>query len=127
MELLVPIPLVFCLSRYARGRIRSTVALGAAVMAATIFFSGSRGGMLAFAVELLVLGVVVVKMQKGPAVAAGIGVFAVLMIGLLIWIGGVELSKRVATIGSETRQELAGGLRWTINKDGMRMFAKRPF
>jgi len=126
MELLVPIPLVFCLSRYARGRIRSTVALGAAVMAATIFFSGSRGGMLAFAVQLVVLGVVVAKMQKGPAVAAGIGVFAVLMIGLLIWIGGVELTKRVATIGTETRQELAGGLRWTVNKDGMRMFAKRP-
>ena len=126
MELLVPIPLVFALSRYARGRVRSVVALGAAVMAATIFFSGSRGGMLAFLVELIVLGVVVVKMEKGSAVAAGIGVFAVLMIGLVIWIGGVELTKRVATIGADTKQEVSGGVRWTINKDGLRMFAKRP-
>jgi O-antigen ligase len=126
MELLVPIPLVFALSRYARGRLRSTVAIAAAVMAATIFFSGSRGGMLAFLVQLIFLGVVVVKTQKGPAVAAGIGVFAVLMAGLLIWIGGVGLTQRLATIGADAKQELAGGIRWTINKDGLRMFAKKP-
>jgi len=48
------------------------------------------------------------------------------MIGLVIWIGGVELTKRVATIGADTKQEVSGGVRWTINKDGLRMFTKRP-
>jgi O-antigen ligase len=126
MELLVPIPLVFSLSRYARGRVRSTVAVGAAVMAATIFFSGSRGGMLAFLAELIVLAVVAIKLTKGSAVTTGIGVFAALMIGLLIWIGGAELTSRLATIRADTRQEVSGGVRWTINKDGLRMFAKKP-
>jgi O-antigen ligase len=126
MELLVPVPLVFCLSRYAHGRIRTLAAIGAAVMASTIFFSGSRGGMLAFIVELIVLGMVIIRMQRGTVVATRIGVFAALVVVLLIWIGGIELTKRVATIGTETKQELAGGLRTTINRDGLRMFAKKP-
>jgi O-antigen ligase len=126
MEMLVPVPLVFCLSRYARGRLRTVAAVGAAVMAGTIFFSGSRGGMLAFIAELIVLGVVMIKMRRGTATAAGIGVFAILVVGLLIWIGGVDLTKRIATIGTETRQELSGGLRWSVNKDGLRMFAQKP-
>jgi hypothetical protein len=60
--MLIPVPLVFCLSRYARGRIRMLVAGGAALMVGTIFISGSRGGMVAVVVELIVLGVVVVRM-----------------------------------------------------------------
>jgi O-antigen ligase len=126
MEMLAPVPLVFCLTRYARGHIRTAAAVGAALMAGTIFFSGSRGGMIAFATELIVLGVVLLKLQRGPKFAAGFGAFAVLMLALLAWIGGVELSKRISTIGSETRQELTGGLRWTVDKDGIKMFARKP-
>src|SRR5437870_11895763 len=55
MEMLVPVPLVFAFSRYARGRERWAAASAAALMGATIFLSGSRGGMAAFAVELGVL------------------------------------------------------------------------
>lgn len=126
MEMLVPIPLVFCMTRYAKARLRTLAAGVAAVMAATIFFSGSRGGMLAFVVECIVLATVIVKMRRGVKVAASIGVFAALVVGLLIWIGGVELTKRVGTIGTETRRELSGGLRWTVNKDGLHMFTKKP-
>jgi O-antigen ligase len=126
MEMLVPIPLVFCLTRYAEGHIRTVIAAGAALMAGTIFLSGSRGGMISFVAEMILFAVVLIKMQKGTKVAAGAGVFAVITLVLLIWIGGVELTKRVATIGTETRHELSGGLRWTIDKDGLRMFTHRP-
>jgi O-antigen ligase len=126
MEMLVPIPLVFCLTRYAHGHARTAAASIAALMAATIFFSGSRGGMIAFVVELIFLGLVLLKIQKGTRLAAGFGVFAALMLVLLIWIGGVELSKRVTTIGAETKQEISGGVRWTIDKDGFRMFLHKP-
>jgi uncharacterized membrane protein len=51
MEMLVPIPLVFAFSRYAKGRKRWLAAAAAAFMASTIFLSGSRGGMAAFAVQ----------------------------------------------------------------------------
>jgi O-antigen ligase len=126
MEMLVPIPLVFCLTRYAQGHVRTVIAAGAALMAGTIFLSGSRGGMISFVAEMTLFGVVLIRMQKGPKVAAGVGVFAVVMIALLLWIGGVELTRRVGTIGTETKQELAGGLRWTIDKDGIRMFVHKP-
>lgn len=95
-------------------------------MAGTIFFSGSRGGMVAFAAELILLGVFVLRMQKRPRLALGLAVFAVLMIALLAWIGGMELSKRVGTITAEARHELSGGLRWTVDQDGLRMFIHKP-
>src|SRR5205807_10202736 len=49
MELLVPIPLVFSLTHGARGRRKLLATVAAAVMASTIFLSGSRGGMAACA------------------------------------------------------------------------------
>ena len=126
MEMLTPVPLVFCLTRYARGHLRTAAAAGAALMAGTIFFSGSRGGMIAFLAELILLGALLLKLQRGPKLAAGFGLFAAVMLALLAWIGGAELTKRVTSIGSETRQELSGGLRSTINKDGIKMFAHKP-
>lgn len=126
MEMLVPVPVVFCLTRYAAGQMRLVIAAGAALMAGTIFFSGSRGGMISFAAEMILFAVVMLKIQKGTKLAAGAGIFAVVTAALLMWVGGVELSKRVATIGTETRQELSGGLRWTIDQDGVRMFAHKP-
>ncbi len=126
MEMLVPIPLVFCLTRFADSRMRRLAAAAAALMVGTIFFSGSRGGMLAIAVERIFLGIILVKMQIGGKAAAGVGFFALVVVVLLGWIGGVELTKRVATIGGETKQELSGGTRWTIDRDGLRMFAKKP-
>ena len=126
MEMLAPIPLVFCLTRYAHGHLRTAAAAGAALMAGTIFFSGSRGGMIAFVAELIFLIAVLVKMEKGPKLAAGFAIFAILIVVLLVWIGGVELGKRVGTIATETRQEISGGTRWTIDKDGLRMFARKP-
>jgi O-antigen ligase len=126
MEMLIPVPLVFCLSRYARGRIRMLVAGGAALMVGTIFISGSRGGMVAVVVELIVLGVVLVRMEHGAKAATAIGIFGAMVLGILVWIGGGALGKRLLTIGPETKHELSGGLRWTVNKDGIRMFARKP-
>ena len=125
MEMLVPVPLVFCLSRYARGRARTVIAGIAALMAGTVFLSGSRGGMLALLVELALLGWILFRTQK-PMKFATLGAFAIVVIAILAWIGGSELSKRVGSIGSEARHELTGGVRWTIDKDGLRMFAKKP-
>ncbi|HST10713.1 MAG TPA: O-antigen ligase family protein [Terriglobales bacterium] len=95
-------------------------------MAGTIFLSGSRGGMISFIAEMILFAVVLIRMQKGTKVAAGVGVFAVVTVALLLWVGGMEFARRVSTIGAETKQELSGGLRWTIDKDGLRMLAHKP-
>jgi O-antigen ligase len=48
------------------------------------------------------------------------------MIGFLVWIGGNQLTRRLTTLNSETRQELSGGVRVTIDRDCLRMWRERP-
>jgi O-antigen ligase len=125
MEMLVPVPLILSLTRLAPAKVRTAAAAAAAVMVGTIFLSGSRGGMLAIAAELVILAALLVKQKRGLRTAVGIGVFMVIVIGLLVWIGGAELGKRLATAGPG-HSELSGDIRAYINRDGFRMFLKRP-
>ena len=99
MEMLVPIPLVVSLSRQAAPRVRTAAAVTAAVMVGTIFLSGSRGGMLAVVVELVILSGLLMKQKRGLRTAIGVGLFLAIVVGLLVWIGGGELSRRIATVG----------------------------
>lgn len=126
MEMLVPIPLVMSLTRMAHKKERLAAAAAAAIMAGTIFLSGSRGGMLALLVELIVLAVIVVRQQKGPRLAMAIGAFLAIMIALSIWLGGAELARRIFSISTEARSEISGGVRWNIDRDGFKMFLQRP-
>src|SRR5436305_12423375 len=99
-----PIPLVFALSRYAHGPRRTMAAIAAAVMASTIFLSGSRGGMVAFAVEMAVLVSILVRQRKSKQL--GLGAFLVISVGLLAWLGGGQLTRRMASSRTEGRAEL---------------------
>jgi len=125
MEMLVPIPLVLSLTRLASTKTRNLAAAAAAVMVGTIFISGSRGGMLAIVVELVILSVFLVKQKRGLRTAIGLGLFLVIVVGLLTWVGGGELSRRIASV-NPSRSELSSDIRWYINRDGLRMFLKKP-
>jgi len=125
MEMLTPIPLVLSLTRLASSKVRMAAATAAAVMAGTIFLSGSRGGMLAIAAELIVVAVLLTKQQRGLRTAVGIGLFLAIVLTMLVWIGGPELSKRIATMGP-AHTDLTSDLRNGINHDGLRMFVRRP-
>jgi O-antigen ligase len=128
MELLLPVPLVIALSRQVRGSQKRMAIVAAAVMASSIFLSGSRGGMTALAVQLSLLAAFSINRGKGnsrkPILA--IGVFLVLVVGLLAWLGGGELTERLASIHTEARQELSEGTRLAIDRDGLKMFVQRP-
>jgi O-antigen ligase len=126
MELLVPIPLVISLTQLAPEKERIAAGIAAAVMVATIFFSGSRGGMLAIFVELSLVAIVFLRQNKGARVALSLVTFAVALIGLLTWLGGKELTSRVSSISTEARTELSGGMRLSIDRDAFHMFEKRP-
>src|SRR4029077_11542996 len=121
MEMLLPIPLVLCLTRLAHSKERIAAAAAAAVMAGTIFLSGSRGGMLALFGELIVLAVVLVKQRRDLRTAVGLGVFLLVVVGLLTWLGGDELLRRLATVET-AHTDLSAGMRLQINRDGLRMF-----
>lgn len=126
MEMLAPVPLIFSLTRGARGPRKAMAAVAAALMASTIFLSGSRGGMLALAVQITVLVAVVTWQQKGRKVVVALAIFLVIGVGLIAWLGGSELAMRLASIHSETRTELSGGMRIDIDRDALKMFARKP-
>jgi O-antigen ligase len=125
MEMMVPIPLVLSLTRLASTKTRSVAAAAAAVMVGTIFLSGSRGGMLAIVAELIVLAVLVVKQKRSLRTAIGVGVFLAIVVGLLTWVGGDEVVKRWASVSS-SHSEISSNVRFNIDRDGFRMFLKKP-
>jgi O-antigen ligase len=125
MEMLVPIPLVLALSRLASNKTRAAAAAGAAVMVGTIFLSGSRGGMLAIVTELVILVVFLVKQKRGLPTTLGIGLFLTIVVALLLWIGGGELGRRMGTVGL-SHSEISSDTRFNIDRDGLRMFLKKP-
>lgn len=126
MEMLVPIPLVLCQTRFAQGWLSKAAIAAAAIMTGTIFLSGSRGGMLAVVAEMALLGLVVLRSWRSPRASAGLGAFLAIVIGLLVWIGGGELSKRLQSIHTETKTEISGGTRSFLNKDSLHMAAAKP-
>jgi len=126
MELLVPIPLVLALTRLAEDKERIAAAVAAAVMVGTVFLSGSRGGMLAITVELAILAVLLFRQKKGVRIAIGLGAFAIVLVGMLTWLGGKELTNRVSSISTESRTEISGGMRRSIDRDTIQMFRQKP-
>ena len=126
MEMLVPIPLVIALSKLTDQRQRAVAAAAGAIMAGTIFLSGSRGGMIALLVELTILGILLVRQKKGMRTAVTVGLFSVIVVGVLVWVGGAELSQRIATMRSASHSDITNSMRMNLNRDGIRMFLKRP-
>ena len=133
MELLLPIPLVLSLTRLAGDTERIAAGIAAAVMVVTVFLSGSRGGMIAIFVQLVVFAVVLlrqrvtfVRQNKGMQIAVRIAAFALVVVSLLTWLGGKQLMTRVSSISSETHTELSGGMRISIDRDAIRMFRSKP-
>lgn len=127
MEMLTPFPLVLAATRFTDGNRKLFVTAVAALMAGSIFLSGSRGGMFAFLAQVAVLALLILRARKGdwmqPLVLGG---FLILVMGFLIWLGGNQLTHRLASIHTETQTELSGGTRITIDKDCLRMFIHRP-
>ena len=128
MEMLLPFPLVLAATQFTDGIRKIVVAGIAALMAASVFLSGSRGGMVAFAAQMVVLGILLVRKRgeswKQPLM---LGAFLAVVIAFLVWMGGNELTRRMASIHSEAREEINGGVRLTIDRDCLRMLLKRPF
>jgi O-antigen ligase len=128
MEMLLPFPLVLAATRFTDGARRLVVAGVAALMAGSIFLSGSRGGMVAFVAQMLVLGVLLVRKREGgwkqPLMLGG---FLAMVIVFLVWMGSNEVTHRLISIHTEAREEISGGTRISIDRDCLRMFAKRPF
>jgi O-antigen ligase len=126
MEMLAPIPLVFAFSRYARGKERWAAASAAAFMGATIFLSGSRGGMIAFAIQVAIFLCFLFREQTAGRAAFLMTTFLAVSLISIAWIGGSDVTARLSTVSTNKHSEIAGDIRFKINRDTLRMFEHRP-
>jgi len=126
MEMLTPVPLVFAFSRYATGRKKWLAASAAALMGASIFLSGSRGGMAAFSVQVAMFFWFVFRERAHGRVVSIMATFLIASLALVGWIGGSEVSRRIATVSPLEHSELGNDIRSTIDRDALHMFAKKP-
>ena len=118
MEMLVPIPFVLSMGHLLRGGKRVLVGACAVLMAGTIFLSGSRGGMLAFILEVALFAALTFAKRRSPRLALGSMGVCILILALLIFVGKGQVLGRLG--------DLSPGMRLEITKDSLRMFSKRP-
>jgi len=126
MELLTPIPIVIFLSARVRGKYKVLAGMAAALMASSIFLSGSRGGVLAFAAQIVVLAAFRFRRADSRRTAIELGVLAVVAAAMLVWLGNSELLGRVTGIPAATHAEISDGTRLNIDRDCVRMFFRKP-
>jgi O-antigen ligase len=118
MEMLVPIPFVLSMGHLLRGGKRALVGFCTVLMASTIFLSGSRGGMLAFVVEMVLFAALTLGKRQNPRIALGSMVVCFFILAMLVFLGKGQVLGRLGDLGP--------GIRLDITKDSMRMFFERP-
>jgi O-antigen ligase len=126
MEMLLPIPLVISMFHYVT-RSRQVLAAGvAALMATTIFLSGSRGGMVALVIQMAVLASLLIRRRKGFRMALTLGFILIVVAGMLAWLGGGALTARLSTLRANSHPELSEQLRLQVDHDGIEMVERKP-
>jgi len=126
MEMLTPVPLVIAISRHCSTQKRCLAGIAASIMASSILFSGSRGGMIAFAAEIALLAILLLRRSVRSKPTGAMVAFVLLTLALALWMGDSELIQRLGSIHSQARSELSGGTRLTIDRDALRMFVQKP-
>jgi O-antigen ligase len=126
IEMLAPVPLVYAFSRYAHGRKKWLAASASAFMGASIFLSGSRGGMTAFAIEIVIFLCFLFRERTHNRIALVMGSFLLVAIGSIMWIGGNEVSSRISTLADYKRPDVNADIRLKIDRDTLHMIAARP-
>ncbi len=126
MEMLVPVPLVFAFSRFGTSHERWIAASVAAFMGATIFLSGSRGGMIAFAVQVAIFITFVLRQRRNRNVAVLLSAFLLLSIIFIASAGGHEAKTRLATLGADKHSDMPTDIRVQLDRNILRMWYKHP-
>ena len=117
MEMLIPFPLVMCVTGYLQGSRRALAGFAAAVMMVSVFLSLSRGGMVALVMEGALLVALGLRQKRRAVMIAAVAVVAVAA-ALLLWMGTGPLVERFENVHDETRA--------AIVQDSVRMIARRP-
>jgi O-antigen ligase len=125
MEMLTPTALVMAL-RSIRNWQRVSWGLAGMLMAATIFVSISRGGMIAFVVELVCLAIYFVGVRSSRRAAFALAAICLFIVSFLVWIDDGSLAKRLYTLQDPLHNADVIS-RLTVAQDGLRMVPVHPF
>lgn len=124
MELLAPLAVALAFTRRER-EIRSLLLFAAVLMAASIFLSRSRGGLIAVGVQGLMLGVLWLRGRTSRAAIARFALFTLVAAGFVLWLDRGRMLERLEQVGQAVSQR-DGGMRWGVLKDSARMLSDRP-
>jgi len=130
MEMLFPFALLLGNSRLLPQGEKELGYFAAAVMAGSVFVSGSRGGIVAVCVQLCLIYFLVRKPSKqryaGESRQRWLSLAAVVAVsGVVLWLGGQEMITRISSI-RDPFGNTVGATRLLIFKDSLRMIAERP-
>jgi O-antigen ligase len=124
MEMLTPIPFAMALTDGAKRHLQLLSMVAGVLMAATIFICGSRGGMIAFVVQMIFLaGFAVTRWSRraGWTLAA----LCLLTGSLALWIDDGRMLKQLDSLRDPlTNADLTSRL--TIARDSLAMVRARP-
>ena len=123
MEMLAPFPLVLSLMEDLTPPKRVLLAFAGVFMAGTIFLSLSRGGMTAFAFEVVFLAALLWWKNASRRSAAFLAGFCLLILVFLLWLGGKSLVQRFVSFKTD---EASYHARLQIARDSIPMVKARP-
>ena len=124
MEMLTPIPLAMALTDGTKRPQQLIWMVAGILMAATIFICGSRGGMIAFAVQMMFLAGFFVA-GRSRRTAWTLFALCLLTGSLALWIDDGRMLKRIDNLGEPLTNTTASA-RLTIARDSLRMVPDRP-
>jgi O-antigen ligase len=123
MEMLAPFPLVLSMMEELTPPKRVLLAFAGIAMASTIFLSLSRGGMTAFAFEVVFLAVVLWWKNASRRSAAIFATACLLILVSLLWLGGKRMVERFVSFKTD---EASYHTRLQIARDSIPMVKAHP-
>lgn len=124
MEMVTPIPLTMALTDGARRQERLLWLVPAILMTATIFVSGSRGGMTAFTVQMFVLAALLVT-RRSRRTAFALLVTCLVAGAFALWIDSSGVLKRLGSL-ADPLTNTGVTSRLAVARDVPRMVHDRP-
>jgi len=125
MEMLVPFALVLAIAGFSPVPMRILYSFAAVIMGSSIFLSRSRGGIVAFAVEVGVLAVLSVRGLRTSRQVALLGSFCLLLVFCFLLVRPNGLWDRFMQI-REPLDRAHDPSRITMVEDSLKMVRQRP-
>jgi O-antigen ligase len=118
MEMLIPVPLCLSMGHLFKGGKRAMIAFAVVLMASTVFLAKSRGGMIAFLLQLAMLAALTLWQKRDRRIAIGLLTVCVSVLSFLFFIGRGQVLGRLG--------DLDPGIRFKMTTDCLRMFLHHP-